>query len=68
LRKYRKENPKYFLEDVAKLRERFINPRAEGYVFKGKKNSFNLPLKDMPQLAENSWNSIITNKKLNLPN
>jgi len=27
-----------------------------------------LPINDLPQLTENAWNSIKSNKKLNLPN
>ena len=51
LRAFKKANPKNFVEDVKKLRERFVNPKADGYVFKSKKHAHNLPLQDLPQLA-----------------
>jgi hypothetical protein len=43
LREYDVDYPEDFKEDVAKLRERFINPENEGYLFKKQKKEFNVP-------------------------
>lgn len=53
---------------MGKLREKFVNSKLDGYVFAKQKTDFNLPICDFSQLTENAWDSIKTNKKLNLPN
>lgn len=68
LRRFKEERPEKFLQDVSKLREKFVNPKYDGYVFGKQRTEYNLPISDFPQLTQNSWNSIKTNKKLNLPN
>lgn len=65
--KYRPGKQGKFDEDTGKLREKFVNPKADGYVFAHQKTQFNLPISDLPQLSENAWISIKTNQKLNLP-
>jgi hypothetical protein len=53
---------------VAKLRERFVNPQAEGYLFKKQKKEYNLPIEDLGPLLETVWAKLSTSKELNLPN
>lgn len=56
------------MEDVAKLRERFVNPQHESYLFKRQKKEFNVPANDLPLLLSNIWSTLTSNKELNLPN
>jgi hypothetical protein len=53
---------------VAKLRDRFINPQAEGYLFKKQKKEYNLPIDDLSALLDTVWVKLSTSKELNLPN
>jgi hypothetical protein len=68
LREYDRDYSEDFKEDVAKLRERFVNPSAEGYLFKKQKKEYNLPIEDMGSLLGKIWLKLSTSEELNLPN
>lgn len=51
LRKYRPDNPKDFLADVAKLRYRFTDPKDGGYLLQKQNKDSNLPISDFIQLS-----------------
>jgi hypothetical protein len=53
---------------VGKLRERFVNPQADGYLFKKQKKEYNLPIEDIGPLLDTVWVKLSTSKELNLPN
>jgi len=56
------------VEDVSKLRQRFIDPESQGYLFKKQNQEHNLPVGDMTPLLSKIWVLLTTNKELNLPN
>jgi protein SEY1 len=68
LREYDRDYPEDFIEDVQKLRQRFIDPHNENYLFKKQNKEFNIPAADLPMLLENIWQTLLQNKELNLPN
>lgn len=67
LRKYKKDNNANFLADIEELRKRLSDKTHPKYLFGEDDQKFNLPLGDLPVLSKNVWESIITNKELNLP-
>jgi len=67
LSRYREGKNGKFEEDTIALRNKFVNPQSDGYIFQYQNTKFNLPITDLPELSEKSWSSIRENKKLNLP-
>jgi hypothetical protein len=61
LREYDVDYPEDFREDVAKLRQRFVNPESEGYLFRKQKKDFNMPAEDLAILLGNIWSKLTTN-------
>ena len=49
--RYREGKTGKFDEDVASLREKFVNPKSDGYIFANQKIQYNLPISDLPILS-----------------
>ena len=56
-----------FMQEVEVLRDMFINPSSQEYLFKTEETFRGIPLEGVPQYLESCWKSIKTSRDLNIP-